>query len=119
MKTLFASLALAATALCAQAETITLSTMYCGTARNCANVPNDTGADVDIYAGTSYSAMAVYIDGVLYSGPNTPSYSVLTNSSGQAVVAQIVYSTRVVKVNNGRAHYSITHYTLVSGSLAR
>lgn len=69
---LYVSAILAGIAIHAKAETITLAETPCGGVRNCINVANDAGADIDLYASTAYPKASIYIDGQgPYVGPNS------------------------------------------------
>ncbi len=119
MKKMLAVLALFSAGL-AHADVITLDKTPCfGLTRNCPDISNATGHDVDYYASTSYSTATMYIDGVAYSGPNTPSYASMTNSIGQMIVVQVQFSSYRTCTSSGRGQHCSLHWTVESGTITR
>jgi hypothetical protein len=108
----------------ANAETITLEKSPCGTVRNCANVPNSAGVDIDILASTAYSNAGIYIDGNgPYVGPNPrngPLDGVFYTVSGEWVqLSQVTFSSTSRLVGVGRGQHWVTNWVLESGTVTR
>jgi len=120
MKALILAFLLAAAGL-AHAEVITLDKSPCtsNASRSCQNIGNAAGLDLDYYAATNYLVATMYVDGVPYLGPNTPSYSVMTNSIGQSIIVQVVFSSYRTCTHSGRGQTCTTHWTLEGGTLTR
>jgi hypothetical protein len=112
------TLILALFTLAAHAETIPLVETTCGAVRNCNNVAADPN-DVDLFASTAYSTLTLYVNGVAYAGPNTPSDVLLYSADGQWARLQAVFTTSRHLVRVGRGQRWVTTYTLTGGSVER
>ncbi|MGZ5130616.1 MAG: hypothetical protein ACXWJ1_05085 [Caldimonas sp.] len=119
MKKALTALALCAAGL-AHADVISLDKTPCyGLTRNCPDISNAAGVDVDYYAATSYSTATMYLDGVAYTGPNTPSYAAMTNAIGQTIIVQVQFSTYRTCTSSGRGQHCSMHWTVESGTITR
>lgn len=123
MKSIVLFLALVAGA--ANADTVALAPVNCGTVKQCINVPNDKAADVDLYLAPQYTWLSVYVDGVRYYAPAGNGASVAnvtltaTDGSGAAIVFSATFGTYRTCVHSGRGQTCSTHWDLTSGSIVR
>ena len=114
MKYLIA-LVLSAFASFASAETIALApTPGFGALKEFFNVPNDAGATVTIYSNNQYPTQYLYLDGVMYSGPNA-SPAVMTDALGHTVTLTTSYTSHTTC----RIHRCVTLWVLQGTSITR
>lgn len=118
-----ASLLLAGVSGAANAGNIALAPEDCGITKQCINVPNDVGADVDLYLGPQYPYMNVYIGGVHYYSPvgNGASISnvqlTAVDGTGATITVSGEFSTYRTCTHSGRGQTCATHWNLTSGSI--
>jgi hypothetical protein len=112
----------------AKADTITLGSADCGTLRQCAVVPNNASVSVTaLDAASQYGRVLVTIDDVTYDTglwvvyPMGASFSNvrLIGSDGTSIQLSAVYTSYKTCNQVGRGQSCGTHWTLVSGSIAR
>ena len=107
----------------ALAETIDLSPAFCGNTKICVSVPNDAGANVDIYAYPVYPGVHVVLDGVQYDSPNGNTNPIanlqLVASDGTSVTLSATWTSYRSCVRSGRGQACYTHWSLVGGTLVR
>ncbi|RQP23615.1 hypothetical protein [Piscinibacter terrae] len=117
---IIASLILVASAS-AQSATINLGGDACGNTRQCADVPNDANAEISFGASTTYQTAHITINGKTFSGPATVTETsvegVLYATDGTWVQVSSQWSYIRKQINNGRAHYWVTNYTLTGGAV--
>lgn len=117
MKKLFAAALLAlGLSTMAQAETITLEESGCGVTRYCLSINNDANADIALYAGPTFANQALYLNGIMYTGPNV-SPSVLYATDGTWVTLTTTFFTYRTCLSSGRGQHCSTHYILTEGSI--
>lgn len=136
MKAILLSLSLLLAAGAASAETITLGTATCGTLKQCADIPNDTGAVISLNGAPGYPYFYVYIDGVQYvaavasgtemvnvslqsfvfSNPTNPAQKQYTGS--YAVISGTFSSYKTCN-RSGRGQTCLTHWSLIGGTITR
>lgn len=123
MKKVLLLLSLALMSAAASAETVTLGTAPCGTLKQCVEVPNDAALDVTIYAGTSYSWVRLYIDGVAFYSPSGNGMVfdnlMFTDPVGNIVYLSGTFSTYKTCVRSGRGQTCLTHWSFLGGTLVR
>lgn len=118
------------------AEVITLGTVTCGTLKQCVAIPNDAGADVNIYGAPQYPYFYVLLDGTYYYAPVASGY-VIDNVEAQSFIladptnpAQRTFTGQLITINgtftsyrtcthSGRGQYCLTHWAFVGGSIMR
>jgi hypothetical protein len=94
-------LALALVASIAQAETITLApTPGFGALKEFFNIPNDAGLTVTIYSNIAYPTQYLYLDGVMYSGPNQ-GISVMSDGIGHSLTLTTTYTSHTTCGGSG------------------
>ncbi len=123
MKNLLTTIALLSS-LAAHAETITFTGSGCDANRYCyPQVANNAGVPVMLYANPNSPNFTLYLDGVIYTGQGnswaTTIDSAAVDSLGNRVQVQVVFSHNTTPVIAGRAHYTINHWAIVSGSVTR
>lgn len=109
----------------AQAATITIEGPdLCGTTRMCADALTDTGQAVSLGASTAYHSITLVVDGKTYTGDWTTvtvtdglAAGVVAAADGSTATVATTWSHTIRKINSGRAHYQLTVWTLVGGTV--
>lgn len=107
----------------ANAETITLGVDTCGLSRTCYDVPNDTGAQVSLYAPFN-GLPSVFLDGKMYhalTGAQLADFDSLPLGAddGSVILLSATFVQYRRMVNSGRAHYRVTNWGLTGGTIVR
>jgi hypothetical protein len=106
----------------AMAGTITLEGETCTNSKICYSVPNDAGAQIDLYAVVIHPYVYVYVNGVQYKGTLPGSYPYPSNIVGLPVTdpqGNVAYLTATFESYTTCSRYCTRHWTLVSGEIVQ